>query len=142
MTDSKREAALAKLEAARAKRLAAEGNAEDREVAELERDAACEEALAVAIASHGVGRVGALKWSDGFVLIKAPSLAAYRAWLDAKGNKTEDAMVLISQCLEPKGEASYSTFKQAIDRRPAVLSQALTLCLRLAGHVAEEDAGK
>jgi hypothetical protein len=144
MAEDKKAAALAKLAAAKAKREQAEqAGAEDREVANILRDAEVEEKLARAIAEHGVGRAGAIKVGPfGFVLV-APPRASYMRFLDSKNSKTsEDMLSLVSVCLYPKGAESTAEFTRALELYPALIAGAGDLVVKLSGRAREDDEGK
>ena len=140
----KKAAALARLEAAKAKRAQAEeAGAEDREIAAIERDADVEEKLAAAIAEHGVGRAGAVKVGPfGFVLVTPPR-AQWMKFVDSKSTKTSEEMTaLISSCLYPRGPETTGMFQRAIDQYPGLIGIASDLVGKLSGYAKAEDEGK
>ena len=143
MAEDKKAAALARLAAAKAKRTEAEDKgAEDREIAIIVRDAEMNESLAAAVDEFGADRVGAITLGTDFLVLTAPKYIEYRKWMDTSGNKSEDAIALISGCLYPRGAESTSKFMRISERYPGVIGKALAVVVKLAGAVGEATEGK
>ena len=143
MAEDKKAAALARLAAAKAKRAEVEDKgAEEREIANILRDAEMNEALAAAAEEFGADRVAAITIGSDFVVVTAPKYVEYRRWMDTAGNKSEDALALISGCLYPRGADATAKFTRISDRYPGVIGKALAVVVKLAGAVGDAVEGK
>ena len=143
MAEDKKAAALARLAAAKAKRADAEDKgAEEREIANILRDAEMNEALAAATEEFGADRVAAITIGSDFVVVTAPKYVEYRRWMDTAGNKSEDALALIAGCLYPRGADATAKFARIADRYPGIIGKALAVVVKLAGAVGDAVEGK
>ena len=92
-------------------------------------------ALKEAVAKHGEGRVRGLLCDNGFAIFKAPPPAVYRMYIDKLANDKkqvtgDDMLQLVKPCLVSERSA-WDTL-EALE--PAVISRAVSVVLRLAGH--------
>lgn len=92
-------------------------------------------------AKHGrVGKeIELIEIDDEFVIVRRPTMAAYRRFQDTKDPETKDIEILVRPCvLYPER----SQFDRMCEEKPALLGRVANVCGSLAGLRSEEAKKK
>ncbi len=105
---------------------------EAREMADLE-------ALVAASEKHGARRVRAVETAEGDIIIKRPNHMHYRRFVDAEDAKSDELERLVRSCIVyPSADQVDRIFEEL----PATLNVVASAIVQMAGHRAENVAGK
>lgn len=120
----------------------ADVDAEERAVIRAEQDAADEEHLLEIEQKHGVGNVASIRTDLGMVIVRRPSAASYRHYMDLPEEKRvrmqEVEMFAVQNLLYPSAEK----FAKMLEDRPAILAEVAGAAYLLCSARAESDGKK
>jgi hypothetical protein len=111
----------------------------ERERLEAIKELETEEALDAAVEEHGERKVARIDYDGGSIIIKRPTQALYKKFIDGKKQQSDEQLVLASSCvLYPSKEE----FNRLVQELPGLLSVVANAAVRLAGFRSEEISSK